>query len=43
LRRCFCRARALASDADDLDAEMGWLAIPTPLDTSASTEQPASR
>jgi hypothetical protein len=29
-------------DADELEAEIGWLTIPPPLDTSAATEQPAS-
>jgi hypothetical protein len=29
-------------DPEQLEAEIGWLAIPSePLDTSASTEQPA--
>ena len=29
-------------DAAQLEADIGWLTIPTPLDTSASTEQPAA-
>jgi transposase len=35
------RTRARLDDAE-LEAEIGWLTIPPPLDTSASTEQPAS-